>query len=275
MPADDSRPPTIRAAGGVVWRSGSAGVEVVLVHRPGHNDWTLPKGKLRRGEHVIAAAVREVWEETGIRPRLGAQLPSVSYQLPARAGAEPIRKVVDYWAMTVAQDHGAPVGVEIDAVAWIELDSAAAQVSYPRDTTVLAALAALGPLDEPLILVAPAPDHAERLTDLLIHYAPTGLCSSGTLASKATLRPLAEALQRQIEVVDDAVWVEPARPNGAPAALAALGRRPGAWVYCGEGARLLARRHAAALSTRCRPAAAWVLHFAAAAPVALDHLRLA
>ena len=38
---------------------------VLLVHRPKYDDWSFPKGKLDRGEHATAAAVREVEEETG------------------------------------------------------------------------------------------------------------------------------------------------------------------------------------------------------------------
>ena len=58
----------VLAAGGVVWRrTNSAKVEVLLVHRPKYDDWTLPKGKLEPGESFKEAAVREVEEETGIR----------------------------------------------------------------------------------------------------------------------------------------------------------------------------------------------------------------
>ena len=51
---------TVRAAGGVVWRETARGdVEIVLVHRPRYDDWTLPKGKLEPDEHPVLAAVRE------------------------------------------------------------------------------------------------------------------------------------------------------------------------------------------------------------------------
>ena len=45
--------------------------KVLLIHRPRHKDWSLPKGKLDKGEHLLAAAVRECDEETGIVPVLG------------------------------------------------------------------------------------------------------------------------------------------------------------------------------------------------------------
>ena len=50
------------SAGAVVLGPGGT---VLLVHRPKYDDWSFPKGKLDRGEHATAAAVREVEEETG------------------------------------------------------------------------------------------------------------------------------------------------------------------------------------------------------------------
>ena len=42
----------IRAAGGVLWRTGASGdIEVVGVYRPSRDNWSLPKGKLEAGEH--------------------------------------------------------------------------------------------------------------------------------------------------------------------------------------------------------------------------------
>ncbi len=74
---------TIRAAGGVVWRPRAGGVEVVLVHRDRYDDWTLPKGKLDRGETHKEAALREVLEETGIDCRLGRKLATHRYDTVA------------------------------------------------------------------------------------------------------------------------------------------------------------------------------------------------
>ena len=66
----------IVAAGAVVARRGG---QVLLVHRPKYDDWSFPKGKLDPGEHVLAAAVREVAEETGLDIRLGPPLSTQRY----------------------------------------------------------------------------------------------------------------------------------------------------------------------------------------------------
>ena len=87
-----TRPALIRAAGCVVWRYGNREPEVVLVHRPRLPDWSFPKGKLNRGELPIAAAVREVEEETSLRVQLGPRLPDQHYLVNGRTP-----KVVSYW----------------------------------------------------------------------------------------------------------------------------------------------------------------------------------
>ncbi len=98
----------VRAAGAVLWRPRAGtqvgqDVEVALVHRPRYDDWAFPKGKAAPGEHPLLTAVREVTEETGLRPVLGRQLPRMSYLAAGRP------KRVDYWAATPAapqaQEH--------------------------------------------------------------------------------------------------------------------------------------------------------------------------
>lgn len=128
----------IEAAGGAVWRHTQAGeLEVLLVHRPRYDDWTLPKGKLDPGETGEAGALREVEEETGLRGRLGPEIVEVRYD--DRHGRP---KRVRYWAMTV--DDGAfTVNDEVDEVRWLSLADAAAALTYPRDAAVLDALAQL------------------------------------------------------------------------------------------------------------------------------------
>jgi 8-oxo-dGTP pyrophosphatase MutT (NUDIX family) len=123
----------VRAAGGVVWRASSiGGREVVLVHRDRYDDWTFPKGKLDPGESWEQAAVREVFEETGIVPVLGPELASTDYVdnkgRPKRAR---------YWAMAVAADTGFAADDEITARVWVGTEDVAERLTYDRDLEVL------------------------------------------------------------------------------------------------------------------------------------------
>jgi 8-oxo-dGTP diphosphatase len=126
----------VRAAGGAVWRRASDGdVEVILVHRPRYDDWSLPKGKVDPGETDEQAALREVREEASIEARIGPELPTTTYL--DRSGKQ---KSVRYWAMTVA--GGDPVGDnEVDEATWVSLPEARSRLTYPRDVVVLDALA--------------------------------------------------------------------------------------------------------------------------------------
>ncbi len=138
--SSDSGP--VLAAGGVVWRRSESGeVEVVLVHRPRYDDWTIPKGKLDPGETDEMAAVREVAEETSVVADLGPELPTTTYL--DRSGKH---KRVRYWAMTVRA--GRPVAAnEVDEARWMSLPDAIERLTYRRDVKVLDGLAALLRLD--------------------------------------------------------------------------------------------------------------------------------
>ncbi len=125
----------VLAAGGVVWRrTGSGVVDVVLVHRPRYDDWSLPKGKLNAGETDEEAAVREVEEETCVVAALGPELPTITYL--DKSGKH---KRVRYWAMTVVSGEPAAAN-EVDRAEWVPIGEAARRLSYEHDRSVLEAL---------------------------------------------------------------------------------------------------------------------------------------
>lgn len=127
----------VRAAGGVFVRRGEAGVtEVLLVHRPKYDDWTVPKGKAEAGETDEQCARREVEEETGLRGQLGRELATIRYV--DRLGRA---KAVRYWAMEVVEGSFI-ASDEVDEVAWLSLPDARRRLSYPRDHELLDAVAA-------------------------------------------------------------------------------------------------------------------------------------
>jgi 8-oxo-dGTP diphosphatase len=121
----------VEAAGGVIWRPGDDGVEVLVVHRPRYDDWTFPKGKLDPGESHEQAALREVEEETGLRCRLGEEVAAVSYR-DQRGRSKRVR----YWAMTVDGGEFEP-NAEVDRIRWLPIPQARAVLTYGHDGCVL------------------------------------------------------------------------------------------------------------------------------------------
>ena len=150
----------VRSAGALVWRFTDpervavpgepidpADIEVLMVHRPRYHDWSWPKGKTENGESLVAAAVREVEEETGQIITLGAPLTTQRYRL---GGGQ--TKEVHYWVGTpVPAGHASerlrtPVAraprTEIDQTAWTSPERAADMLTRRGDRRLLADIVA-------------------------------------------------------------------------------------------------------------------------------------
>ncbi|UZJ30085.1 NUDIX hydrolase [Streptomyces endophytica] len=129
---------TVRAAGCVLWRrrpSAEYGLEIALVHRPKYDDWSHPKGKLKRGEDALAGAVREVAEETGMDCRPGAPLPTSYYFANGRP------KQVRYWAAEALAGAFTPTD-EVDRLVWLAPEEARNRLTQERDRPLIDALLA-------------------------------------------------------------------------------------------------------------------------------------
>ena len=204
-----------QAAGAAIWRppaDPAEDAEVLLVHRPKYDDWSLPKGKSEPDEHILLTAVREVQEETCVRPVLGPRLPTVEYISWGRP------KRVSYWSAFCDGSQAAP-GHEIDAVSWLPLGQAREQLADTHDDPVISAFRPLETV--PLILLrhasagckadwtgddcsrpldARGQADAQALAGLMACFAPVArVISSPALRCTDTARPYAAAFGGTVE----------------------------------------------------------------------------
>ena len=136
----------IEAAGVVLVRPGPDGDEVAVVHRPHRSDWSLPKGKLEPGERHEVAAVRETFEEVGVRCALGPFLGERRYPVDG------VPKRVHYWRATVLEQHDREADAEVDEVRWLRRKAAKALLTYSDDRDLVDSALAL-PETVPTILL--------------------------------------------------------------------------------------------------------------------------
>ncbi len=130
------------SAGGVVYRHGADGVEVVLVGRRRERLWALPKGKPDGDEAPEQTALREVREEPGLEARIKQPLGEVTYWYTGHDGRR-VHKRVTYFLMEAvggdisAHDH------EFDDVVWMHLSEAERLLTHRNQLHILHRVAEL------------------------------------------------------------------------------------------------------------------------------------
>ena len=246
---------TVAAAGGVVWRPCPEGeTEVAVAHRPRYDDWSLPKGKLDRGEHALPAAVREVREETGLEVVVGRR--SIRTRYPVAEGL----KRVDYWVMQAVGGVFEP-NDEVDELRWLPPAEAAALCTHEHDRAVVADLLRDDVPRMPTLLLVrhghagsrrdwDGPDdlrpldgrgrsEAARLAEVLPAFAPTAVMSARRTRCEETVAPLAERLGLPVQPLDELGEEEfAADPQAGLAVVERLltpRPAPGVTVVCSQG----------------------------------------
>jgi 8-oxo-dGTP pyrophosphatase MutT (NUDIX family) len=124
----------ILASGGLLWRKSDQERQILIIHRQRYDDWSLPKGKLEKGESWEEAALREVEEETGCPASIDSFAGILSYA----PGGKP--KVVLYFHMTpTGERKEIPMGsgMEVDAIQWVAVPEAARLLTYDAERDLL------------------------------------------------------------------------------------------------------------------------------------------
>jgi len=129
------KPKTARhthTAGGVVL---NAKGKVLIVNQRG-NSWSLPKGHLEQGEDALAAAVREIYEEAGVRKlKLIKPLGSYKrYKIGKKGGQDKSElKTISLFLFTTTQKKLDPQDSNHPEARWVKPDAVAKLLTHPKD----------------------------------------------------------------------------------------------------------------------------------------------
>jgi ADP-ribose pyrophosphatase YjhB (NUDIX family) len=120
------------SAGGVVLDERG---RVLLVSQHG-TSWSLPKGHVEPGEDALAAARREIYEESGVNQlELVGELGSYTRHRIGRDGGEDESelKTIHLFLFLTPQTALAPVDAENPEARWVEPRRVAETLTHPKD----------------------------------------------------------------------------------------------------------------------------------------------
>lgn len=289
--------PSIRAAGGVLWDVHEGILRIALIRRPRYDDWSIPKGKLTAGEHVLLGAVREVVEETGYSCTVGRPLGTINYMKATSSG--PASKTVDFWAMRATGGRFV-AGDEVDELLWLRPADAARLATVDRDRGVIQQFCSR-PVDTvPFVLLRhgsagqrgswPGDDRerpldevgqqqADALVDLLDCFGVERLLSADVVRCIDTVRPY--AAKHGVTVESEPLLSETGFPSNPKAAMRRIGAlvaegRP--TVLCSQGGVMSdivtsmcqTYGHKVPSDTSARKGTFWVMHIAGDEMIGLD-----
>jgi 8-oxo-dGTP diphosphatase len=280
--------PTIRAAGGVVWRDDGGPLRIAVIHRDRYDDWSLPKGKLDNGESDLSAAVREVHEETGAVVAATRRLIETAYLV------DDVPKTVQFWAMRYLSGEFT-ANAEVADLLWLPLPEARTRLSHDVDRSVLDAFAAT-PLPQSVIVLLrhakagrrvdwqgddrlrpldkAGHRQARELAPFLAAFAPVRVVSADRVRCVQSVEPFAVAAGMDLAInpaFSDEAYLDD--PEATRSELLALAKSAPAAVVCSQGIAVpgLVAGFTGLEDTRARKGAAWVLSFADGAVVSADY----
>ena len=120
-----------KSAGGVVERNG-----LIMVVDQNGTSWSLPKGHIEKGEGMIDAAKREIYEETGVKDlKLIKRLGAYKRHNINEYGKEDKKeiKTITIFLFKTNEVKLKPVDPENQKAVWIEKDKVVEILTHPKD----------------------------------------------------------------------------------------------------------------------------------------------
>ena len=132
---DGLRTESATSAGGVVYRLTERGMEVVICGRTSEGIWGLPKGTPEPGEDLLAAATREVREETGLEVTAEEKIGSIRYWFVRQRFR--YHKTVHHYLFVPTGGSLEAHDAEYDRAEWFDVEEACRRLSYANEVDIV------------------------------------------------------------------------------------------------------------------------------------------
>lgn len=110
----------------------------ILLLRKFNGDWVLPKGRIEEGESTETAALREVFEESGVKGEIIKYLGNINYKYKNIIKDKMVTKTVHWYLMKANNMDSKPQKQEgfADAV-FVPMDKVPGLVKYSDEREIL------------------------------------------------------------------------------------------------------------------------------------------
>ncbi len=128
----DNKPIKSRSAGGVVLNTKG---EVLVVNQKG-TSWSLPKGHIENGESELQAAIREIYEESGVKHlELVRTLGSYTRYRIGIDGKDNLNelKEIHLFLFRTNEMELKPIDPENPVAVWVSKEKVVDLLTHPRD----------------------------------------------------------------------------------------------------------------------------------------------
>lgn len=118
-----------KSCGAIVFYLKENKEQVLLIKHSNSGHWSFPKGHVEAGETEVETAVREIFEETGVKAKLDTRFREVVTYSPKK---DVIKDVIYFFGTsdsyeTVKQES------EVAEIMWVDISKVLKSVSYRND----------------------------------------------------------------------------------------------------------------------------------------------
>jgi len=123
------------SAGGIVFKSKNKEILWLVIKPAGDDRWRFPKGQINTSESSVAAAKREVREESGIETELLGKIGEEKFFFVENK--QKVFKTVIFYLMKYLKPTEMVFDKETEAIAWLSFLKAKKRLAFEKDKDLL------------------------------------------------------------------------------------------------------------------------------------------